>query len=152
MDKIALFPGSFDPITKGHMDIILKGISVFDKVVVAIGVNAQKKTLFSLEQRLGWIKEVFKDEPKIEVRSYEGLTLEFCKEVQAKFILRGLRNGRDFDYEQSIAYANKELSPEVETVFLLSSPSYAHISSTIVRDIIMNKGNYTKFVPQGITF
>jgi pantetheine-phosphate adenylyltransferase len=152
MNKIALFPGSFDPITLGHVDVIHKGLGMFDRIVVAIGVNTQKKTLFTLEQRLEWIREVFKDEPRVEVKSYEGLTIEFCKKSNAQFILRGLRSGRDFEYEQSIAYANKVMVPEIETVFLLSSPSYANISSTIVRDIIINKGDYSKFVPDGIKF
>jgi pantetheine-phosphate adenylyltransferase len=152
MNNMALFPGSFDPITLGHVDVIRKGLLIFDKVIVAIGVNTQKKTLFTLEQRLAWIEKVFKDEPRIQVRSYEGLTIEFCRHSGANFILRGLRSGRDFEYEQSIAYANKVLVPEIETVFLLSSPSYANISSTIVRDIIINKGDYSKFVPEGISF
>jgi len=152
MSKIALFPGSFDPITRGHVDVILKGLSIFDKIIVAIGVNSKKQSLFTMEQRMGWIKEVFKEQDRVEVISYQGLTIEFCKEVNAGFILRGIRSGGDFEYEQSIAYANKVMVPEVETVFLLSSPSYNNISSTIVRDIIINKGNYSKFVPEGLKF
>ena len=152
MDKIALFPGSFDPITKGHTDIIKKGLGVFDKVIVAIGVNAQKKTMFSLEQRTAWIQAMFKDEPRIEVKSYEGLTIEFCRQVNAGFILRGLRSCKDFEYERDIACANKDLVPGIETVFLLSDPAFGHISSTIVRDVIVNKGDYSKFVPEGLNF
>jgi pantetheine-phosphate adenylyltransferase len=152
MKKIALFPGSFDPITRGHVDIVLKGLSMFDQIIIAIGVNTQKKALFTLEQKMGWIQQVFKEHPNVVVQSYQGLTVEYCKQVGAEFILRGLRSGSDFEHEQNIAYANKELVPEIETVFLLSSPSYSNISSTIVRDIIINKGNYAKFVPEGIKF
>ncbi len=152
MENIALFPGSFDPITRGHVDVVRKGLGMFDRIIIAIGVNTQKKALFSLEQRMAWIKDVFRDEARVEVTSYEGLTVEFCRKAGAGLILRGLRSGGDFEYEQSIAYANKEMIPEIETVFLLSSPSYSNISSTIVRDIIVNKGNYSKFVPEGIVF
>ncbi len=152
MGKIALFPGSFDPITRGHVDVAKKGLQIFDKIIIAIGKNTKKSSLFTIEQRIGWIKQVFEADPRIEVIAYEGLTVEFCKKAGAGFILRGVRSGADFEYEQSIAFANKEMVPEVETVFLLSSPSYNTISSTIVRDIIINKGNYSKFVPEGIKF
>ena len=151
MSRIAIFPGSFDPITNGHVDVINKGLGIFDKIIVAIGKNSKKTNLFTIEQRSGWIQQIFKDK-RIEVTSYEGLTIDFCKEVGAGFILRGIRSGADFEYEQGIAFANKEMVPEIETVFLLSSPSNNTISSTIVRDIIINKGNYSKFVPAGITF
>lgn len=147
MSKIALFPGSFDPITNGHVDVISKGLLLFDKVIIGIGSNASKKSLFSIEQRIEWMREIFKNEKKVEVTVYEGLTVSFAKQVGAEVILRGLRSGSDFEYEQSIAFANKELEAGIETVFLLSSPSYSNISSTIVRDIIVNKGNYSKFVP-----
>jgi pantetheine-phosphate adenylyltransferase len=148
--KIALFPGSFDPITKGHFDIITKGLSIFDKIVVAIGHNTNKKSLFSVEERKKWIEDLFINEPRVEIVAYTGLTIEFCKKVNANFILRGLRTSVDFDYEQSIAYANKELVSTIETVFLLSSPAYFNISSTIVRDIIVNGGEYQKFVPDTV--
>lgn len=148
--KIALFPGSFDPITKGHFDIITKGLSIFDKIVVAIGHNTNKKSLFSIEERKKWIEDLFINEPRVEIVAYTGLTIEFCKKVNANFILRGLRTSVDFDYEQSIAYANKELVSTIETVFLLSSPAYFNISSTIVRDIIVNGGEYQKFVPDTV--
>lgn len=150
MEKIALFPGSFDPITKGHYEIVLKGLELFDKIIIGVGVNSSKKTLYSVEQRIAMIQQVFSQYPQISVVPYEGLTVAFCKSVNAGFILRGLRSGLDFEYEQSIAFANKELDPDIETVFLLSSPSYSNISSTIVRDIIANKGDYTKFIPKGL--
>jgi pantetheine-phosphate adenylyltransferase len=152
MNKTAIFPGSFDPITRGHVDVIMKGLGIFDKIVIAIGKNTKKNSLFTIEQRIGWIKQVFAGETRVEVTSYEGLTVEFCKKAGAGFIMRGVRSGADFEYEQSIAFANKEMVPEVETILLLSSPSYNNISSTIVRDIIINKGNYSKFVPEGIKF
>lgn len=150
MNKIALFPGSFDPITKGHHEIILKGLSLFDKIIIGVGQNSGKKNLFTIDERLNTLKHLFKDEPKIEVITYEGLTVHFCQKIGANFILRGLRSGQDFEYEQSIAFANKEMVDDIDTVFLLSSPSYTNISSTIVRDIIVNNGDYSKFIPDGV--
>jgi pantetheine-phosphate adenylyltransferase len=152
MNKTAIFPGSFDPITRGHVDVVMKGLGIFDSIIIAIGKNSKKTSLFTIEQRIGWIRQVFAGESRVDVVSYEGLTVEFCKTAGAGFIMRGVRSGADFEYEQSIAFANKEMVPEVETVLLLSSPSYTNISSTIVRDIIINKGNYSKFVPEGIKF
>lgn len=152
MNRIALFPGSFDPITKGHVDIVEKGLTIFDTIIIAIGSNAKKTNLFTIEQRIAWINKLFKGNERIKVTNYSGLTIDFAKQNNASFILRGLRSASDFEYEQQIAYANKELVGEIETVFLLSSASYTNISSTIVRDIIINKGNYTKFVPEGISF
>ncbi|MDA9804321.1 pantetheine-phosphate adenylyltransferase, partial [Flavobacteriaceae bacterium] len=133
--KKAVFPGSFDPITLGHVDLIYKGLEIFDEIIIAIGVNADKKQLFSLEDKIQQIKNTFINEPRIEVASYKGLTIDFCKSVNSKYILRGLRNSSDFNYEQSIAQTNFSLS-SIESVFLISSPQLAHISSTIVRDII----------------
>jgi pantetheine-phosphate adenylyltransferase len=150
--KIALFPGSFDPLTKGHVEIITKGLSVFDKVIVAIGRNSQKKYLFDIEIRKQWIEDVFKDFPAVEVMIYEGLTIDFCQKIGANYLLRGLRSCSDFEYEKGIAFANKEMNPQIETVFLLSSPATFNISSTIVRDIIVNKGDYSHFVPKEIKF
>lgn len=152
MEKIALFPGSFDPITNGHVDIIKKSLLMFDKVVIGIGSNSAKKSLFTIDQRIAWIREAFKDEDRLVIQIYNGLTVSFCKEIGANFIVRGLRSGLDFEYEQSIAFANKEMEPSIETIFLLSSPSTSNISSTIVRDIIINDGDYSKFVPNGIVF
>ena len=152
MMKIALFPGSFDPLTKGHVEIIIKGLSVFDKVIVAIGRNSQKKYLFDIETRKQWICDVFKDFPTVEVVIYEGLTIDLCHKIGANYLLRGLRSCSDFEYEKGIAFANKEMNPQIETVFLLSSPATFNISSTIVRDIIVNKGDYSHFVPKEIKF
>ncbi len=152
MMKIALFPGSFDPLTKGHVEIITKGLSVFDKVIVAIGRNSQKKYLFDIEIRKQWIEDVFKDFPAVEVMIYDGLTIDFCQKIGANYLLRGLRSCSDFEYEKGIAFANKEMNPQIETVFLLSSPATFNISSTIVRDIIVNKGDYSHFVPKEIKF
>lgn len=145
----ALFPGSFDPITLGHYDIILRGIKLFDEVIVAVGINAEKKYMFSLEERLKFIQDAFKDQPKVKVVSYEGLTVDFCKTVNAQFILRGLRNPADFEFEKAIAHTNRKLS-EIETVFLLTAARTSYISSSIVRDVIRNKGNYSVLVPDSV--
>lgn len=150
VEKIAVFPGTFDPITKGHVDIVDRGSLMFDKVIVAMGVNTKKTTLFTLENRIAWIKEAFAHNPKVEVDFYEGLTVDFCKKVGAKFLLRGLRNGSDFDYESHIAQLNKALYEDIETVFILSSPELSYISSTLVRDLIIHKGNYSKFLPEAV--
>ena len=147
--KRAIFPGSFDPITLGHYDIIKRGIKLFDEVIVAIGVNSAKKYMFSLEQRKQFIEETFKDEPKIKVVTYKGLTVNFCKEQNADFILRGLRNPADFEFEKAIAHTNRKLS-EIETVFLLTSSGKSYISSSIVRDVIRNDGDYTGLVPEAV--
>ena len=147
--KRALFPGSFDPITLGHFDIIKRGIILFDEVVVAIGINAEKKYMFSMEQRLKFIEEAFKDEPRVKVMTYQGLTIDFCKEIDAQFILRGLRNPADFEFEKAIAHTNRKLS-RIETVFLLTEASTSYISSSIVRDVIRNNGDYTVLVPDSV--
>lgn len=148
--KTALFPGSFDPITMGHYDIIQRGLPVFDKIVVAVGQNASKKYMFSEQQRIDWIRETFKDEPKIEVTSYKGLTVDFCQQIDAHFILRGLRNPADFEFEKAIAQVNRTMMPDLDTVFLLTSPEYAAISSSIVRDVIRNNGDASRFVPKAV--
>ncbi|TYB74421.1 pantetheine-phosphate adenylyltransferase [Bizionia saleffrena] len=147
--KRALFPGSFDPITLGHYDIIKRAISLFDEVIVAIGINSDKKYMFSLEQRLEFIKEAFKDEPKVKIETYKGLTVHFCQEIDVKFILRGLRNPADFEFEKAIAHTNRDLAP-IETVFLLTAASTSYISSSIVRDVIRHHGDYTKLVPASV--
>ncbi|WP_422859270.1 pantetheine-phosphate adenylyltransferase [Flagellimonas sp. S174] len=145
----AIFPGSFDPLTLGHYDIISRGITLFDELIIAIGINADKKYMFSLEERTHFIKEAFKEEPKIKVLTYTGLTVDFCKEVGANFILRGLRNPADFEFEKAIAHTNRKLS-EIETVFLLTSSGKSYISSSIVRDVIRNGGDYTGLVPNTV--
>jgi len=145
----ALFPGSFDPLTLGHYDIIKRGVTLFDELVIAIGINADKKYMFSLEERVKFIEEAFKDEPKIKVTTYQGMTVDFCKKIEASFILRGLRNPADFEFEKAIAHTNRKLS-EIETVFLLTSSGKSYISSSIVRDVIRNGGDYTGLVPETV--
>ena len=148
--KVALFPGSFDPITLGHVDVIKRALPLFDKIVVAIGTNANKKYMFSLEQRMGWIEKSFSGESKIDVVTYEGLTIEFARSVDAQFLLRGLRNPADFEFEKAISNAKQKMAPDIETVFLLTSPETSFISSSIVRDVIKNGGDYSVFVPEGV--
>lgn len=145
----AVFPGSFDPITLGHFDIIKRGIPLFDEVIVAIGINADKKYMFSLEDRKRFIEEAFKDEPKVSVITYEGLTIDLCRKLGADFILRGLRNPADFEFEKAIAHTNRRLS-KIETVFLLTASKTSYISSSIVRDVIRNNGDYTVLVPESV--
>ncbi|MCH2033623.1 MAG: pantetheine-phosphate adenylyltransferase [Tenacibaculum sp.] len=145
----AIFPGSFDPITLGHFDIIERGVTLFDELIIAIGINADKKYMFPLEKRKQFIEEAFKNEPKIKVVTYEGMTVNFCKEIGADFILRGLRNPADFEFEKAIAHTNRKLS-EIETVFLLTSSGKSYISSSIVRDVIRNNGDYTGLVPDSV--
>lgn len=147
--KRALFPGSFDPITNGHYDIIKRGVKLFDEVVVAIGVNADKNYMFSLEERKTFIENAFKNQSKVKVVTYEGLTVNFCESIDAKFILRGLRNPADFEFEKAIAHTNRKLS-KIETVFLLTAAKTSFISSSIVRDVIRNKGDYTVLVPESV--
>jgi pantetheine-phosphate adenylyltransferase len=150
MANVAFFPGSFDPVTLGHVDLILRGSKIFDRVVVGLGSNTSKQALFSAEQRLHMLMEVFQQHEHIEVVSYEGLTIDYCMQHDIRFILRGVRNSVDLDYERSIAESNKTLHPEIETVFLISRPAYAHIQSTIVRELIRNKSNVSQFLPHGI--
>lgn len=147
--KRAVFPGSFDPITLGHYDIIERGLGLFDEIIIAIGINADKKYMFSLEQRKEFIENAFINEPKIKVMTYTGLTIDFCKEQDAPFILRGLRNPGDFEFEKAIAHTNRKLS-HIETVFLLTSSGKSYISSSIVRDVIRNNGDYTGLVPDTV--
>lgn len=147
--KKAIFPGSFDPITNGHFDIITRGISLFDEVIVAIGVNAEKKYMFSLEDRKKFIEQAFKNEPKVKVITYKGLTIDLCQQEKAQFILRGLRNPADFEFEKAIAHTNRSLS-KIETVFLLTAASTSFISSSIVRDVMRNGGDISKFVPSSV--
>ena len=147
--KKAIFPGSFDPITNGHFDIIKRGVSLFDEVIVAIGVNAEKKYMFSLEERKRFIEEAFKDEPKVRVITYSGLTIDLCKKENADFILRGLRNPADFEFEKAIAHTNRVMS-KIETVFLLTAARTSFISSSIVRDVLRNGGDISQLVPKAV--
>lgn len=148
--RVAIFPGSFDPITIGHEDILKRVLPLFDEIIVAIGKNSSKQNYFELEQRKKWVEQVFKELPNVRVETYTGLTVEFCKKVNAKFIVRGLRTSADFEFEKAIAQNNKMMVPEVETIFILPVPELSAINSTIVRDIIRNGGDATRFVPKGI--
>ena len=147
--KKAVFPGSFDPLTLGHCDIINKSLNLFDEIVLAIGVNSTKENMFSIDQRKKFINDEFVNEEKIKILTYDGLTVDFCKTINADFIVRGLRNPADFEFEKTIAQTNKKLTG-IETVFFLTSPETAYISSSIVREIIANKGEYTKLVPKSV--
>ncbi len=150
MKKIAIFPGSFDPFTIGHESIVKRAVSMFDKIIIMIGYNANKKSFFSIEKRLKWINQIFKDNDKIEVRVHEGLTVDFCKEVGANYILRGLRTSADFEYERAIAQVNKKMHPEIETIFLLTLPEHTPINATIIRDIVFHGGDASMFLPAGL--
>jgi pantetheine-phosphate adenylyltransferase len=143
----AIFPGSFDPITLGHVSVIKRGLPLFDELIIAIGINSGKKSMFTLEQRVKWIKEIFADEPKIKVETYEGLTVDYCRKKDAKFILRGLRTAADFEFERGIGQVNRSLATEIETVFILTEARYTPVSSSIVRDIIKHGGDITGLVP-----
>ena len=151
MPRICLFPGTFDPVTLGHVDIINRALPLFDKIVVGIGLNTAKAPMFSPEQRLQWIGEIYKDEERVEGAVYEGLTVNFCKTIGAHFILRGIRYVSDFEYEKTIADANRTLDRSIETVFLTGEPKYTSVASTIVRDIIRNGGNAGPFLPDVVS-
>src|SRR5262245_60367890 len=150
MQRIALFPGTFDPITIGHLDIIQRALPLFDKLVIGIGRNANKSAMFSEEQRMKWIKDIFKDNPMVSVAVYEGLTVECCRKVCANFIVRGIRYVNDFEYEKAIADMNRSLDNNIETVFLTCLPQYTSVASTLVRDVIRNGGNARQFVPDAV--
>lgn len=151
MARICLFPGTFDPVTLGHVDIINRALPLFDKIVVGIGLNAAKAPMFSPEQRLQWIKDIYTDEDRVEGAVYEGLTIDYCKKIDAKFILRGIRYVSDFEYEKTIADANRTLDKNIETVFLTGEPKYTSVASTIVRDIIRNGGDAAPFLPEVVS-
>jgi len=149
MNKIAIFPGSFDPITKGHESIVLKALNIFNKIIIAVGYNSEKRYMFTLQQRIQLVKNVFNNNTKtIEVIAFNTLTIDVCKKYDAKFIIRGLRNASDFDFERNIAHSNKLLDNTIETIFFLTDIQYSNITSSIVREIISNNGNVDKFVPQ----
>lgn len=150
MPNIAVFPGSFDPITVGHVDLVERALPLFDKIVVAVGVNSQKKTLFDLDRRMDWLEVVFAHEDKVEVGSFEGLTADYAKKIGARYLLRGLRNASDFDYEKTISQLNNIIGDGLETIFLIAQPGYSHISSTIVREIIKGGGDASPFLPKEV--
>jgi pantetheine-phosphate adenylyltransferase len=150
MQRIALFPGTFDPITIGHLDIIHRALPLFDKLVIGIGRNSSKSAMFSEEQRMKWIKEIFRDNPKVSVAVYEGLTVECCRRVGANFIMRGIRYVNDFEYEKAIADMNRSLDRDIETVFLTCLPQYTSVASTLVRDVIRNGGDARQFLPEAV--
>lgn len=146
--KTALFPGSFDPVTKAHVDIVKRSVSLFDKVYIGIGVNSTKQGFLTINQRQQMLQAVFAGEPKIQVVSYEGLTIDFCKSIDAKYMIRGIRTVADFEYEKAIAQMNHALAPDVESIFIVSKPGYSSISSTIVREILRYNGDVSQFIPQ----
>ena len=150
--KTGIFAGSFDPITRGHEDIVLQALPLFDEIIIAIGVNIDKKYAFPLEKRIKWIENTFAEYPKVKVVSYQGLTVDFCRNMNAGYIIRGLRNTTDFEYESVIAEANKKLNPDVETVFFLANPDLRCVSSTVVRDLIKNGADLTQFIPEKARF
>ncbi len=148
--KIAVFPGSFDPITVGHVDLVKRAMPLFDKIIVAVGVNTIKKYLFPLDQRLEWLRQVFASYPNVEVDYFENLTAHYCQRIGARYLLRGLRNASDFDYEKTISQLNHIVGDGIETVFLISQPEFSHISSTIVREIIVGGADASPFIPKEI--
>jgi len=150
MQRICLFPGTFDPVTLGHTDIINRALPLFDKVVVGIGINSSKTPMFSAEQRMAWFNEIYKNEPRVESVVYDGLTVHYCKIIGARFILRGIRYVSDFEYEKTIADANRTMDSNIETIFLTGEPKYTSVASTIVRDIIRNGGNASPFLPDAV--
>ncbi|MEO8859881.1 MAG: pantetheine-phosphate adenylyltransferase [Ginsengibacter sp.] len=150
MDRICLFPGTFDPVTLGHTDIINRALPLFDKLVIGIGRNSNKVAMFSEDQRLAWLRQIYIDEPKIKVLAYDGLTVTCCKSIGADFILRGIRYVNDFEYEKAIADMNRSLANNVETIFLTCLPEYTSVASTLVRDVIRNGGDVTQFLPEAV--
>lgn len=150
MERIAIFPGSFDPFTIGHESIVQRAIPLFDKIVIMIGYNANKKSFFPIKKRLKWIEQIFENEKNVEVQIHEGLTVDFCKEVGAQYILRGIRTSSDFEYERAIAQVNKKMHPEIESVFLLTLPEHTPVNATIIRDIVSHGGDASMFLPKGL--
>lgn len=150
MERICLFPGTFDPVTLGHTDIINRALPLFDKLVIGIGRNSNKIAMFSEDKRLNWLKEIYKDEPKIDVLAYDGLTVTCCKSIGADFILRGIRYVNDFEYEKAIADMNRSLAHNVETIFLTCLPEFTSVASTLVRDVLRNGGDVSQFLPDAV--
>jgi pantetheine-phosphate adenylyltransferase len=150
MSKIAIFPGSFSPFTVGHQAVVDRALPLFDKIIIAIGINSEKNEFFSIEERMQWIELVYDKNEKIEIKRYEGLTVDFCKNEGANFILRGLRDSHDFKFEKNIAQMNKDLNSKIETIFIITPPKISHISSSLIRDIIKNGGDVSQFIPKGI--
>ena len=148
--RICLFPGTFDPVTLGHTDIINRALPLFDKFVIGIGRNVNKEPMFSEEKRLQWLREIYKNEPKVEALAYDGLTVECCKKIGATFVLRGIRYVNDFEYEKAIADMNRSLDHNVETIFLTCLPQFTSVASTLVRDVIRNRGDVTQFLPKEV--
>jgi pantetheine-phosphate adenylyltransferase len=148
--KIAVFPGSFDPVTKGHIALVNRALTIFDHIIIAIGINAQKNYMFPLEKRKQWLEEIFKNQDNVSVETYSGLTVHFCKQKNARFIIRGLRSSPDFEFEKNIAQMNFAMEYAIDTVFLISSPELSAINSSIIRDIIRNNGNASAFVPKEV--
>lgn len=148
MSRITLFPGTFDPITLGHVDIVNRSLNLFDKIIIGIGTNANKVPMYSDEQRLQWISEIYKNDDRVEAAIYEGLTIDFCKQIDAKYILRGIRFVSDFEYEKTIADMNRSLDNSIETIFLTCLPQYSSVASTLVRDVIRNGGDAGMFLPE----
>lgn len=151
MTKVAVFPGSFDPITVGHESLVLRALPLFDRIVVAVGCNAEKKSFFSTDRRVAMIKQVFANEPKVEVISYSGLTVDLCWKLDVNYILRGLRTSSDFEFERTVAQVNRAMSSNIETMFMLTLPEHTHINSSIVRDILVHGGNPSQFIPSSIS-
>ncbi len=152
MERIAVFPGSFDPVTLGHVSIIKRAIPLFDKIIISVGVNSEKKNMFTLDKRISWINEIFREEPEVTVESYTGLTIDYCRKKNANFILRGLRTAADFEFERGIGQINKKLANDIETVFLLTEARFTPISSSIIRDVIRNGGDVSELIPSEVDF
>ena len=150
MKKIALFPGSFDPFTVGHKSLVDRALPLFDKIIIGVGINHEKANFFPIEKRIQWINDLFKDESRIEVMTYEGLTVDFCDHVNAGYLLRGLRTSADFEFERAIGQTNKAIHPKIETIFLLTHPEHTFISSSIVRDVYKHGGDISSFLPKGM--
>lgn len=150
MSRIAIFPGSFSPFSIGHQSVVKNALSLFDKIIIAVGINSKKDQYFSIQERIQWIESVYRNNEKIEIKRYEGLTIDFCKKEGANFIIRGLRNSHDFSFEKNIAQMNRNINPNIETIFFITPPELSHISSSLIRDIIKNGGDISKFIPREI--